>query len=186
MDDLALMLYALRGAGKIAMQYHGRNPRRWHKPDGTVLTEADLAVDDYLKATITKARPDDGWLSEETKDTPDRLSKQRLWIADPIDGTRAFSEGTRFWGSGLALVEGSSPIMGGIYCPVDDDLYYAKKGSGAFHNQTRLTSPESQGPVIAPKRAVRPIEELGLPTQVSSQWPLLLRFALVATRVFFW
>lgn len=180
MDDLSLVLSTLREAGKLAMHYHGKNPKVWNKPDGTVVTEADIAVDDFLKSTIKQARPEDGWLSEESKDTPKRLGKSRLWIADPIDGTRAFSDVTRFWGIGLALTENGAPIASGIYCPVDDVMYHAVKGGGAFRNDVRLTSPENSGHVIAPKIAALRVEKTGLATQVSSSWPLLLRFALVA------
>jgi myo-inositol-1(or 4)-monophosphatase len=162
------------------MRYHGKKPKVWNKPDGTVVTEADIAVDDFLKSTIKQARPEDGWLSEESKDTPERLDKSRLWIADPIDGTRAFSDVTRFWGIGLALTENGSPIASGIYCPVDDVMYHAVKGGGAFRNDVRLTSPESSGHVIVPKLGALAVERFGLATQISSSWPLLLRFALVA------
>ncbi len=58
MNDLDLLLSSLRQAGEIAMGFHGKNPKRWNKPDGTVLTEADLAVDALLKAKIKTARPD--------------------------------------------------------------------------------------------------------------------------------
>ncbi len=180
MDDLSLLLNTLREAGKVAMGFHGKKPKAWNKPDGTVVTEADFAVDELLKSTITKARPDDGWLSEESKDTPERLSKSRLWIADPIDGTRAFSEVTRFWGIGLALTENGAPIASGIYCPFDDVMYHAVKAGGAFRNDVKLTSQPSTGHVIVPKLGALAVEKSGLPTQVSSSWPLLLRFALVA------
>jgi myo-inositol-1(or 4)-monophosphatase len=180
MNDVTLLLSSLREAGRIAMGFHGKNPKVWNKPDGTVVTEADIAVDGFLKTTIRKARPDDGWLSEETKDTPERLSKSRLWIADPIDGTRAFNDATRFWGIGLALTENGSPIASGIYCPVDDVMYHAVKGGGAFRNDVRLTSPENQGHVIVPRVAAARVEALGLATQISSSWPMLLRFALIA------
>jgi myo-inositol-1(or 4)-monophosphatase len=179
-NDLDLLLTSLRHAGKIAMGFHGKNPKTWNKPDGTVLTEADLAVNDYLKATIQKARPDDGWLSEETPDTDDRLTKSRLWIVDPIDGTRAFSDATRFWGIGAALVEHGEPIASAIYCPVDDVMYHATKGGGAFRNDIRLTSPPSTGHAIVPRSAMVAVEAAGLATQISSSWPMLLRFALVA------
>jgi myo-inositol-1(or 4)-monophosphatase len=180
MDDLALLLSALREAGRVALDFHGKNPKKWNKPDGTVVTEADIAVDDLLKSTIIKARPDDGWLSEESPDTADRLSKSRLWIVDPIDGTRAFSDGTRFWGIGVALTENGAPILSGIYCPVDDVLYHAVKGGGAFRNNERLTSSESSGHVIVPRLAALPVEASGFATQISSSWPMLLRFALIA------
>jgi myo-inositol-1(or 4)-monophosphatase len=180
MNDLDLLLDALRKAGEVAMGFHGKSPKRWNKPDGTVLTEADLAVDACLKAIIRTARPDDGWLSEETPDTPERLLHKRLWIADPIDGTRAFADATRFWGIGVALVEDGAPILSGIYCPVDDVLFHAVKGGGAYRNGVRLSSSESNGPVIVPRLAKSPVESLGLATQLSSNWPMLLRFALIA------
>jgi myo-inositol-1(or 4)-monophosphatase len=180
MDDLTLLQSALRGAGEIAMGFHGREPKRWNKPDGSVLTEADLAVDAFLKAKICTTRPEDGWLSEETPDAPDRLSKSRLWIVDPIDGTRAFADAMRFWGIGVALIENGAPLLSGIYCPVDDVLYHAVHGGGAFRNNVRLTSPESTGHVILPRKAEHAVEALGLATQVSSSWPMLLRFALIA------
>lgn len=179
-SDLDLLLTTLRSAGEIAMRFHGKKPRQWHKPDGTVVTEADLAVDELLKSSICSARPEDGWLSEETPDTESRLAKSRLWIADPIDGTRAFADGTRFWGIGVALTENGSPVLSGIYCPVDDVLFHAVKGGGAFRNGKQLTSPESTGHVIVPRKAMAAVEALGLPTQISSSWPMLLRFALIA------
>jgi myo-inositol-1(or 4)-monophosphatase len=180
MDDLGLLLSSLKQAGAIAMRYHGKSPEVWSKPDGTLVTEADLAVDEFLKTTIRAARPDDGWLSEESKDTSERLQKRRLWIADPIDGTRAFSDVMRFWGIGVALAEDGAPILSGIYCPVDDVMFHAVKGGGAFRNGVRLHSPDSVDHVIVPRRATVAVEALGLPTQVSSSWPMLLRFALIA------
>ena len=67
MDDLSLLLTTLRAAGALALSFHGNSPKKWNKPDGTIVTEADIAVDDLLKSTITKARPADGWFSEETR-----------------------------------------------------------------------------------------------------------------------
>jgi myo-inositol-1(or 4)-monophosphatase len=180
MDDLTLLLKTLREAGKVAMRFHGKGPKVWNKPDGTVVTEADIAVDELLKHAIATARPDDGWLSEETKDTPARLNKSRVWIVDPIDGTRAFADATRFWGIGVALIENGAPIAGGIYCPVDDVMYHAAKGQGSYRNDVRLSSPESAGHVIVPRSAAASVEALGLATQISSSWPMLLRFALIA------
>jgi myo-inositol-1(or 4)-monophosphatase len=179
-SDLTLLLAILRQAGTVAMGFHGKNPKKWNKADGTIVTEADIAVDALLKSEIMSARPDDGWLSEESPDTAVRLGKSRLWIADPIDGTRAFSESTRFWGIGLALIENGTPMLSGIYCPVDDVMFHAIKGGGAFRNNVRLTSPESHGHAIVPKVAMTAVETLGLATQTSSSWPMLLRFALIA------
>jgi myo-inositol-1(or 4)-monophosphatase len=180
MDDLSLLLYALRGAGKIVMQYHGKKPKRWHKPDGSVLTEADLAVDDYLKSTVRMARPDDGWLSEETKDTPHRLSKSRLWIADPIDGTRPFSEGKDWFCCGMALTAEGKAEMGALYCPSTDQMFHAVRGGGAFHNGTRLANQEADTPIIIPRKAFEAVKKAGMPVQAGADIPLLLRLSAIA------
>lgn len=180
MDDLHLLLSTLREAGELALRFHGNTPKRWNKPDGTVVTEADIAVDTLLKTAIRTARPDDGWLSEETKDTPDRLSKSRLWIADPIDGTRAFSEARQFWGTGMALVENGQPLMGAVFCPVGGMMFHAVKGGGAFLNGERLGIADSSGSVIIPRKALAALAGAGIEAQVGSDLPLLLRFAAVA------
>jgi myo-inositol-1(or 4)-monophosphatase len=181
MDDLALLLDTLKQAGTIAMRYHGKKPKRWHKPDGTVVTEADIAVDDFLKQTICNARPDDGWLSEETKDTPERLSKSRLWIADPIDGTRAFSEGRHEFGIGMALATDGKAELGAIYCPSTDHMYHAVKGAGAFRNGRRLLVQDASTSIIFPRKAHDAAKAAGFPAQVGAEIPLLLRLAAVAT-----
>jgi myo-inositol-1(or 4)-monophosphatase len=181
MDDLALLIYALRGAGKIAMQYHGKKPKRWHKPDGSVLTEADLAVDDFLKSTIQKARPDDGWLSEETKDTPKRLSKTRLWIADPIDGTRPFAEGKPWFGTGMALVIDGKAELSALFCPATDKMFHAVKNGGAFCNAKPLPKPETGASIIVPKKAYDITHDAGLSVQAGADIPLLLRLSAIAT-----
>ena len=131
MDDLALLLETIREAGALALRIRKQGFKAWRKPDGTLVTEADIAVDALLKEKICAARPGDGWLSEESPDTAERLGKPRLWITDPIDGTRAFADGTRFWGIGVALTEGGAPLMSAIFCPDDDVLYHAVKGGGA-------------------------------------------------------
>ncbi len=180
MDDLTLLLRTMREAGAIALSFHNRNPKIWNKPDGTVVTEADIAVDAMLKNTINQSRPDDGWLCEESEDTPARLSKSRLWIADPIDGTRAFSEAREFWGTGMALIESGQPVMGAIYCPVEDVMYHAVKGGGAFQNGQRLAKAHSDGPVIIPRKLSANMDAAGIASQIGSTLPLLLRFAAVA------
>ena len=92
--DLALLVDAAHEAGAIALRYFKRDPQTWDKGDGAgPVTEADLAVNSMLEGRLRRARPDYGWLSEETPDSTDRLSARRCFIVDPIDGTRAFIEG---------------------------------------------------------------------------------------------
>ena len=90
--DLDLLIQAAQRAGEIATQFSGPEAKRWDKPDGAgPVTEADLAVNAMLEDMLPKARPDYGWLSEESEDNADRLSKDRVFIIDPIDGTRSFA-----------------------------------------------------------------------------------------------
>ncbi|MDA7966769.1 inositol monophosphatase family protein, partial [Ruegeria sp.] len=94
--DLPLLIDAAQKAGRIATRYSGPQAQRWDKPEGAgPVTEADLAVNAMLERDLRAARPDYGWLSEETEDSPDRQSRDRVFIIDPIDGTRSFAEGSR-------------------------------------------------------------------------------------------
>jgi len=124
-DDEVLLDQAIRKAGKLALKYYNSSTRSWDKSDGSPVTEADLAVDEFLKSTLMKDRPDYGWLSEETTDNKDRLSRQRVWIVDPIDGTRSFVERTGEWCISAALVENGKPVVARIFRPLTSDMYSA-------------------------------------------------------------
>ena len=106
MNDLILLNEAARAAGDIAKHYFKKNPKVWDK-GGTAgpVTEADLEVDRMLSSDLRLARPGYGWLSEETEDTTDRLSKESVFIVDPIDGTRSFIAGTPHWAHSLAVAK---------------------------------------------------------------------------------
>jgi myo-inositol-1(or 4)-monophosphatase len=134
LQDVDLIHAALEQASKIALQYFRNNPATWSKPDGSVLTEADLAVNETIHALIRQARPDDAWLSEEGPDDPTRLTRQRCWIVDPIDGTRSFSLGRDEWCIGLCVVENGQPIATGVLHPATQKLFLASKGNGATLN----------------------------------------------------
>jgi len=104
--DLELLISAAQEAGVLATRYSGPTAKRWDKAgDAGPVTEADLAVDALLRDRLTAARPDYGWLSEETPDNPDRLTRKRVFIIDPIDGTRSFIEGSATWAHSLAIAE---------------------------------------------------------------------------------
>ena len=92
--DLDLLIQAAQDAGQIARRYWRREPATWEKDDGAgPVTEADLAVNDFLIDRLLGARPDYGWLSEESPDDPARMDAAHCFIIDPIDGTRAFIDG---------------------------------------------------------------------------------------------
>lgn len=133
-DDIALLDSAIKKAGEIARAHSLRAVESWAKHDGSPVSEADLAVDSFLKNTLCDARPDYGWLSEETADDETRLSRQRVWIVDPIDGTKSFLAGTRDWCVVAALIEKGRPILARVYNPMTAQIYAAEIGKGARLN----------------------------------------------------
>ncbi len=137
--ELSLLVDAAEASGKIALKHFRHDPRIWNKPDGLgPVTAADLEVDAMLRHSLRKARPDYGWLSEETPDTNERLSAKRVFVVDPIDGTRAFIAGEKSWAHSLAVVENGRPIVGVVHLPMLDRTYAAVAGGGAFLNGTHI------------------------------------------------
>lgn len=158
--DLALLIDAARAAGDVARRYTGATAQSWDKPDGAgPVTEADLAVNETLAQILLPARPDYGWLSEESPDTPDRLTAEKVFIIDPIDGTRSFIEGATTWAHALAVAEQGVVTAAVIYLPMLDRLYAAAAGHGATVNDTAITP--TQQPVLedATVLAARPAME---------------------------
>lgn len=133
--DLALLTEAARDAGRIAERFWRQDLRRWEKPghQGPV-TEADLAIDRMLRARLIAARPDYGWLSEESEDDPARLAATRVFVVDPLDGTRAFLEGDRTFAHALAVTELGRPIAAVVYLPMHARLYAATEAGPALLN----------------------------------------------------
>ena len=102
------------------------------KGEGDPVTEADLAVDAVLRRCLL--REGEGWLSEETRDDPGRLGRRRVWIVDPIDGTREFVEGIPEWSVSIGLVEDGRPVAGGILNPATGEAIVGAVGSGVTLN----------------------------------------------------
>lgn len=132
--ELDLLIEAARGAARIAKSYWNGSNTVWEKGPDDPVSEADFAVDAYLRETLTAARPGYGWLSEETEDSADRLSAERVFIVDPIDGTKAFIRGEKTWAHSIGLVENGRPLAGVVYLPMQDKLYAAGRGIGAALN----------------------------------------------------
>ena len=133
-DDLNLLRGAALVAGRMAMGYFCKTMKSWDKEPNHPVTEADIAVNTYLMAYLRQHRPDYGWLSEETADTPERLSKRRVFVVDPIDGTRAFMNGNPHFCVALAVLEDDQPIAGVIYAPAHRELFEATVSGGARKN----------------------------------------------------
>jgi myo-inositol-1(or 4)-monophosphatase len=144
-SDLALIVDAARRGGTIAMGYFGQNPDTWYKEGQSPVTAADIAVDTYLKETLISARPGYGWLSEETADSPERLSATRTFVVDPIDGTRAFIAGKPTWCVSIAVVEAGLSLAGALFCPVTNELFCATAHGDALLNGTPIAVSANTG-----------------------------------------
>jgi len=133
-SDLHIAENAAIEAGILIMNYYKTDyeirDKGYHNP----VTTADHAADSRLKEILMVARPNYGWLSEETVDSPERLSKDRVWVVDPLDGTKEFIEGVPNFVVSIALVENGDPIVGVLYNPVTKETFTAAKGEGAFLN----------------------------------------------------
>lgn len=134
MDDLALLQQAGAQAGRIAMGYFGRSPETWLKNGHSPVSEADLAVDKYLKQILLDARPDYGWISEETIDDRPVRAYKRAFVVDPIDGTRAYLAGKDVWCVSIAVIEAGLPRCGVLDCPARGEVMSAVKHNGAYLN----------------------------------------------------
>lgn len=132
--DLALLSAAARQAGEIGLRFFGRNPQVWIKEGNSPVSEADFAVDRFLKRELLAARPDYGWISEETADDRPPQAYQRSFIVDPIDGTRGFIGNNPQWCVSVAVVEHGRPLAGVLDCPALGEHYSAASGCGAKLN----------------------------------------------------
>jgi myo-inositol-1(or 4)-monophosphatase len=134
-DDLKLILAAAQEAGDLARSLrHQGLEIEYKEADGTPVTNADLAADRLLTERLRTARPDYGWLSEETADARDRLDCRRIFVVDPIDGTRAFLNGRPWWSVAIGVVEDGLPTAAAIYAPEVEETYAAAAGLGATLN----------------------------------------------------
>lgn len=139
--DLGLLAQAAVSAGDIARRHFGTGPTTWDKGAGQgPVTEADLEIDAMLRARLLAARPGYGWLSEETEDNAARLTAERVFIVDPIDGTRAFIDGQKGFAHALAVAEGGRVTAALVYLPLLDLTYSALAGGGAWLNGRPLAS----------------------------------------------
>ncbi len=179
-DNLKLLEHAVRDAGEIARKYYGGDYKRWNKAGGSPVTEADLAVDRFLKQTLLAARPGYGWLSEESLDDPARLSAERVFVVDPIDGTVAFMKQRPHFTICAALVEQHRPIAAVVYNPIAGECFTAEKGAGArlngepihVHDRTNIEGCRMLGP--------KSIFEGWPPMEITSYSSIAYRVALVA------
>jgi myo-inositol-1(or 4)-monophosphatase len=184
-DDLELLRSSAVAAGIIASSFFRRDVKSWTKENASPVSEADILVDRYLAGALLQARPDYGWLSEETVDNPSRLNCDRVFVVDPIDGTRGFLRGEDSWTVSLAVVEKGVPVAGVVYAPARDEMYDACRGEGARLNGRTIRRSRRAGaaPVIPAAGAVhQEMQASGLNYTRGPYYPsLAYRLVQVAT-----
>jgi myo-inositol-1(or 4)-monophosphatase len=131
--DCERLATAVQEAGAIAKKFFRGPLKQWTKGQGdSPVTEADIASNDLLHKHLVEAG--DGWLSEESENDPTRLAARRVWVVDPIDGTRAFIAGREDWSVSVALVVDGRPVVAALFAPVTDELFLSTLGGGATRN----------------------------------------------------
>jgi myo-inositol-1(or 4)-monophosphatase len=129
-----LLVEVVGAAAELALSFFRANAKVWTKVGNSPVTEADIAVDQMLHRELLAARPSYGYLSEETEDDGSRLTAERTFIVDPIDGTRAFVAGATDWTIPIAVVEAGRPIACALFAPAKGEIYHAERGAGAFRD----------------------------------------------------
>ncbi|HWP27292.1 MAG TPA: 3'(2'),5'-bisphosphate nucleotidase CysQ [Xanthobacteraceae bacterium] len=160
--DSRRLAAAVREAGALAMKSFGAAPRSWFKDGDSPVSETDIAVNELLRARLLEGS-DDGWLSEESENDPLRLARRRVWVVDPIDGTRAFLAGQPDWTISAALVEDGRPTVAVVYAPASDEFFVAVRGHGASCNGLPISATRDAAlealRCAGPRRYLEPIGE---------------------------
>ena len=185
--DLELIRAAALDAGALAVEMRESGKvRTWSKAGGSPVTNADMEVDTLLRRRLLEARPDYGWVSEETADDGSRLHADRTFVVDPIDGTVGYIKGRPGWAVSIAVVQAGAPVCGVLHAPAVAELYEAAAGSGARLNGLRIgVSDRNQledcamladAPMLASPKWSRPWPGM----RVESRNSVAYRMALVA------
>lgn len=125
-------------AGAYALSRFRTEVTGWEKAPGELVCEIDLAVDAMLRERLSALVPEAGWLSEETADDLKRLAHRKLWVVDPIDGTRDYLRGREGWAVSVALVEDGTPVVAVLDAPARAEAWRAEAGFGAYRNGARV------------------------------------------------
>jgi len=131
-DDLQRIEQALEVAGKALEGFQSGATPAERKNEREIVTAADLLVNQRLWEVLP--RDEEGWLSEETTDNPIRLQKRRVWIVDPLDGTREFVAGVPEWCVSIGLVEDGQAVAGGIFNPATGETFLGSLETGVTLN----------------------------------------------------
>lgn len=135
MDDAVnILLQSVKKAGEAILTLQKTGFTIQKKVNHDIVTEADYAANEILQTALLEKFPDDGWLSEESVLDKNRLQKERIWIVDPIDGTKEYAHGIPEYAISVALIEKGEPILAAIFNPASNELFHAVKHQGAWLN----------------------------------------------------
>jgi len=182
--DALLLRDTVREAGALALSLFRTELKNWIKGASSPVSEADIAVNELISHRLGSATPHYGWLSEESVDDERRLEKQRVWIVDPIDGTRGYLAGREDWCISVALVDGGRPVLAAVFAPASDEFFFAERGRGTLLNGTPVDA--TSGTAIDISRVAGPkplIERLARSSGEISPHPRIASLALRLCRV---
>ncbi|MEE9162671.1 MAG: 3'(2'),5'-bisphosphate nucleotidase CysQ [Candidatus Neomarinimicrobiota bacterium] len=137
--ELTTATEAAQAAGQILLNYYQADYEITDKGFHNPVTTADYASNQHLEEHLRDSFPIYGWLSEETLDTHERLTRDRVWVVDPLDGTKEFIEGVPQFVVSIGLVENGRPVMGVLHNPVTGETFRAAAGKGATFNGEPVT-----------------------------------------------
>src|SRR5271170_4190182 len=183
--DAVLLTATVREAGALALSLFRTELKNWTKGASSPVSEADIAVNELIERRLRSATPDYGWLSEESVDDEARLERHRVWIVDPIDGTRGYLAGRDDWCVSVALVAKQRPVLACVFAPASDEFFFAVRGQGAMRNDrpvhaaagTELDFSRIAGPKPLVQRLNRQPDDIILHPRIGS---LALRLCRVA------
>ena len=133
-QELEVALAAAREAAEILLRHYEGGTKTWEKSKDNPVTLADLESDKAIQARLSAAFPSDSILSEETVSTLERLENDRVWIVDPMDGTKEFTKKIPEFAVSIALCERGEPVVGVILNPVTHVAVWATRGGGTFRD----------------------------------------------------
>jgi myo-inositol-1(or 4)-monophosphatase len=137
--ELEVALKAARDAGAVLRRHYAGDRRSWEKSEDNPVTLADLESDRAIEAVLRAGFPEDAILSEETKSDPTRTRQSRVWIVDPMDGTKEFTQKIPEFAASIALAVDGEPVLGVILNPVTDVAVWATRGDGTWRDGTRVS-----------------------------------------------
>ena len=129
---------AARAAGEIIARHSESERESWDKAEDSPVTRADLEANEAIRGILADRFPDDAVLSEETRDSPERLNSERLWLIDPLDGTKEFIQGVPEFAVSIGLVLRGEQVVGVVLQPLTRECFWGARGAGAYLGDERI------------------------------------------------